>query len=188
MFIIKGNFCNMKSRQLQNISWSLSLAPPQPCTAASNPKTSIYAAVFVSIRNLAPIAVMMKSCPFEMLCPPQVANASYVPAINIVSYFYFIARYVTYSTGFTRKSIKISDNFEFSYIERGSAKECEISLLLVHGFTSDKESWCFMGKCIPKRIHVVALDLPGHGSTTRKEKDDISIEGLAKRVEQVNYN
>ena len=70
-------------------------------------------------------------------------------------------------------------------MERGNAKACEISLLLVHGFSSNKESWCMMGKYIPKRIHIVALDLPGHGSTTRKEKDDVSIQGLAKRIEQV---
>ena len=81
--------------------------------------------------------------------------------------------------------MKVSNNFEFSYIERGNADECETSLLLVHGFTSDKESWCLTGKAIPKRVHIVAPDLPGHGSTTRKEKDDVSIEGLAKRIEQV---
>ena len=90
-----------------------------------------------------------------------------------------------YSSGFTKKTVKVSDNFEFSYMERGNAKDNEISLLLVHGFSSDKESWCLMGKAIPKRIHIIALDLPGHGSTTRKEKEDVSIQGLAKRVEQV---
>lgn len=93
-------------------------------------------------------------------------------------------RYLIFSCGFTKKKIKVSDNFEFSYLERGNAKDCEVSLLLVHGFTSDKESWCFMGKNIPKRVHIVALDLPGHGETTRKEKDDVSIESLANRVEQ----
>lgn len=100
--------------------------------------------------------------------------------------FVSIFRYLIFSCGFTKKKIKVSDNFEFSYLERGNAKDCEVSLLLVHGFTSDKESWCFMGKNIPKRVHIVALDLPGHGETTRKEKDDVSIESLANRVEQVS--
>jgi len=89
-----------------------------------------------------------------------------------------------YSSGFSSKTVKVSNNFEYSYIERGNADDCEASLLLVHGFTSDKESWCLTGKAIPKRIHIIAPDLPGHGSTTRKEKDEVSIEGLAKRIEQ----
>ena len=80
----------------------------------------------------------------------------------------------------------MSDNFQFEYIERGNAKDHAISLLLVHGFTSSKENWCLMASFIPKRIHIVALDLPGHGGTTRKLKDDISVPGFAKRVEQVN--
>ncbi len=58
-------------------------------------------------------------------------------------------------------------------------------MLLLHGFASSKDTWCRMASYIPKRIHVVAVDLPGHGGTTRKEKDDISVPGLAKRVEQV---
>ena len=55
----------------------------------------------------------------------------------------------------------------------------------MHGFTSGKDAWCMMANYIPKRIHVVALDLPGHGGTTRKEKEDLSVPGIAKRVEQV---
>ncbi|XP_065062071.1 monoacylglycerol lipase ABHD6-like [Rhopilema esculentum] len=93
-------------------------------------------------------------------------------------------RYIIFKAGFQKKKLKVSDNFEFEYIERGNAKDHAISLLLVHGFTSSKENWCLMASFIPKRIHIVALDLPGHGGTTRKLKDDVSVPGFAKRVEQ----
>lgn len=105
---------------------------------------------------------------------------------QLTKIFFPRSRYLIFSTGFKKKTVKVADKFQFSYLERGSPKECEKSLLLVHGFSSDKESWCFMGSHIPKRIHIVALDIPGHGETTKKEKDDISIRGLAKRVKQVN--
>ena len=96
-----------------------------------------------------------------------------------------LSRYLIFKTGFKLRRLKVSENYEFEYIERGSIDEQEISLLLVHGYTSGKDAWCMMANYIPKRIHVVALDLPGHGGTTRKEKEDLSVPGIAKRVEQV---
>eukprot|EP00794_Sanderia_malayensis_P004850 gene4850-5486_t len=93
-------------------------------------------------------------------------------------------RYLIFKTGFSLRKCRVSDNFEFEYIERGNKDEQEISVLLIHGFSSSKDNWCMMASYIPKRIHVIALDLPGHGGTTRKEKDDLSVHGFVKRVEQ----
>lgn len=40
---------------------------------------------------------------------------------------------------------------------------------------------------IPSGVHIVAVDLPGHGFTSDPEKeDDIGFKGQVKRVRQVN--
>ena len=83
--------------------------------------------------------------------------------------------------------MKVADNYQFEYIERGKKDDQKISLLLIHGYTSAKDNWVMMAKYLPKRFHVIAMDLPGHGGTTRKEKDDLSVPGLVRKVQQVIF-
>ncbi len=91
---------------------------------------------------------------------------------------------IIFITGFRVRKCHVADNYAFEFIERGSKDVQEVSVLLVHGFTSGKENWCMMASYFPKRFHVIAVDLPGHGGTTRKENDDISIPSLVRRIEQ----
>ena len=76
-------------------------------------------------------------------------------------------------------------DFRFSYIERGDGKKAEHVILMVHGFTGDKGVWCLMGSALPKSYHLVAVDLPGHGYTTRKHHDDHSIPAQVAKLHQV---
>jgi len=75
-------------------------------------------------------------------------------------------------------------DFRFSYIERGDCEKAEHVILMVHGFTGDKGVWCLMGDAIPKTYHLLAVDLPGHGYTTRKHHDDHSIPAQVAKLHQ----
>ncbi|KAH9512570.1 Alpha beta hydrolase [Bulinus truncatus] len=72
----------------------------------------------------------------------------------------------------------------FCYGERNSPQPGKPSLVFVHGFSSSKDQWisCFNG--LPKDLHMIAVDLPGHGFSSRPA-DDIEL-GLEYAV--VTFN
>lgn len=41
-------------------------------------------------------------------------------------------------------------------------------------------------KYLPKHLHILCVDMPGHEGTTRTNTDDYSIQGQVKRIHQVN--
>lgn len=41
---------------------------------------------------------------------------------------------------------------------------------------------------LPKNLHLVCVDMPGHEGTTRSDLDDYSISGQAKRIHQVKLH
>lgn len=41
-------------------------------------------------------------------------------------------------------------------------------------------------KYLPKHLHILCVDMPGHEGTTRTNTDDYSIKGQVKRIHQVN--
>lgn len=51
-------------------------------------------------------------------------------------------------------------------------------------------SWCILSvpllQYLPKHLHIVCVDMPGHEGTTRTNTDDYSIQGQARRIHQVN--
>lgn len=98
-------------------------------------------------------------------------------------FFYLIHRGLILKAGFSLKYVSVGD-FRFSYIERGDGKKAEHVILMVHGFTGDKGVWCLMGSALPKSYHLVAVDLPGHGYTTRKHHDDHSIPAQVAKLHQ----
>jgi len=81
--------------------------------------------------------------------------------------------------GIVKKKIKGSKN-TFSYLEYGATTAP--TLLLVHGFSSSKESFFGVFKHISRKFHVLAVDLPGHGETPLKDTDI----GILHFVECVN--
>ena len=52
------------------------------------------------------------------------------------------------------------------------------ALVLVHGFGGDLDNWLFNIDALAEQVRVFALDLPGHGQST-KQLDDPSLAGLA---------
>lgn len=59
-----------------------------------------------------------------------------------------------------RKSLT-TDEGEIAYLEGGSGP----SLVLLHGFGADKDSWNRLAKTLTRHFHVIAIDIPGFGES-----------------------
>lgn len=68
------------------------------------------------------------------------------------------------------------DGFRISYLRRGQGAE---SAILIHGFGGDLNSWMFNHESLASRHSVYALDLPGHGGSSKKMEDGTLL-GFAK--------
>ena len=81
--------------------------------------------------------------------------------------------------GLTQKSITI-DGHKIVYLEGGTGDP----ILMVHGFSANKDNWTAFAKFFTPTYHVLALDLPGFGESTYLENASYSIEAQAKRIDQ----
>uniref|UniRef100_A0A8C5QR68 acylglycerol lipase n=1 Tax=Leptobrachium leishanense TaxID=445787 RepID=A0A8C5QR68_9ANUR len=74
-------------------------------------------------------------------------------------------------------------NYKFCYITRGRPGP-KPSILMLHGFSAHKDMWLTVVKFLPKNLHLVCVDMPGHEGTTRSALDDYTINGQVKRIRQ----
>ena len=59
------------------------------------------------------------------------------------------------------------------------------TLVFLHGFGADKDSWPSMIRLIPKHYHCVVIDMPGHGETTFVEgHDQLTIESYKESIRE----
>ncbi len=59
------------------------------------------------------------------------------------------------------------------------------TLVFLHGFSGDKETWMTLLRHIPKKYHCIAVDLPGHGKTKfNADLDDPCIDGYMKSLKE----
>lgn len=70
------------------------------------------------------------------------------------------------------------DGRQISYVTMGPEESAGDPLVLVHGFGGDKNSWLFVQQPLAEERTVHALDLPGHGASS-KDVGDGSLRGLA---------
>lgn len=89
-----------------------------------------------------------------------------------------------YRAGFTPKTVDVGD-FQFCYMERGIPTDTNQTIVLIHGFSASKDAWCYMSHALPKTEHIIALDLPGHGKSTRKHDGDHTIPTQVTKLHQV---
>lgn len=71
------------------------------------------------------------------------------------------------------------DGFRIRYLRRGEGAEAAI---LIHGFGGDLNTWMFNHESLATGHSVYALDLPGHGSSS-KQVGDGTLAGFAKILE-----
>uniref|UniRef100_A0A8C9A7C8 Monoacylglycerol lipase ABHD6 n=1 Tax=Prolemur simus TaxID=1328070 RepID=A0A8C9A7C8_PROSS len=75
------------------------------------------------------------------------------------------------------------EDYQFCYSFRGRPGH-KPSILMLHGFSAHKDMWLSVVKFLPKNLHLVCVDMPGHEGTTRSSLDDLSIDGQVKRIHQ----
>ena len=86
------------------------------------------------------------------------------------------------AAGLTQKSIKV-DSHVIQYLEGGKGE----NILLVHGFTGEKDNWTLFAKYLTPSYHVVAIDLPGFGESSRIESESYTIQDQANRLDRFAY-
>ncbi|KAM9410447.1 monoacylglycerol lipase abhd6-A-like [Pholidichthys leucotaenia] len=77
-----------------------------------------------------------------------------------------------------------SGRYRFCYSSRGTLGAATPSLLLLHGFSANKDMWLPVVRYLPRNQHVVCLDMPGHEGTSRTHRKDYSIQGQVDRIHQ----
>lgn len=108
--------------------------------------------------------------------------ALYVYLAYPIVFIHLYFRFSVWYSGMTLKFIEI-DGLSICYGEKGRKKKGQPSMVLIHGFTADKFMWVPLVKNLPSDVHVVAVDLPGHGdSDTPTEHMEISHTETVKRM------
>ena len=83
--------------------------------------------------------------------------------------------------------LKITEDLQISYLERKGDTNGQV-LLFVHGFTGDKEIFCHIAWYLPRKFHVILIDLPGHGESKPNDgKTDYRPSVLVESVHQVSF-
>jgi len=83
------------------------------------------------------------------------------------------------AAGLQDKSVRVGDH-EIVYLEGGKGE----TILMVHGFSANKDNWTRFAKSITPAYHVVAPDLPGFGDSTYLENASYGAVDQAKRLDQ----
>ncbi len=78
------------------------------------------------------------------------------------------------------KQIRV-DDLNVSYLERAGSGE---TIVLLHGFSGNKDLWVRFARWLPREYRVIAIDLPGHGSTTRDATKTHSIQHITRGFAQ----
>jgi len=79
--------------------------------------------------------------------------------------------------GLTKKEIKIDDH-NIVYLEGGKGP----AILLLHGYTGDKDNWVLLAPYLTKDYHVVIPDIPGYGESSMIEKASYDLSNQMSRL------
>jgi len=80
-------------------------------------------------------------------------------ASSLVDFFRWLERN---KTGVTEKSVQVGDH-KIAYLEGGKGD----TIILLHGFGDQKDSWVKFARPLTKNYHVIIPDLPGFGDSTQ---------------------
>ena len=78
------------------------------------------------------------------------------------------------------KRVKVGE-FEIAYLEGGQGP----TAMLIHGFGGDKEHWTRFARQLTDKYHVIAVDLPGFGESSRIEGQSYAPKEQAARLDQL---
>lgn len=95
----------------------------------------------------------------------------------------FFLRCRIFQLGLFKREIRTTPQQNFSYIERGRPSPSKPSYLFVHGYSNSKEIFLDLIAWLPCDVHIIAVDLPGHGETMWND-DDVSIMYFVNHLKQ----
>lgn len=75
-----------------------------------------------------------------------------------------------------------------TYMERMSNIENAESIVLVHGFSANKDNWILFTKALDEKYHVIAVDLAGHGDSEQSLTTDYGLIKQAERLDALLTN
>ena len=83
------------------------------------------------------------------------------------------------SANLTHKQVQVK-KITYHYLEGGKAGAPTV--LMVHGYGGDKDNFTRFAKFITPDYHVISIDLPGYGESTRLENADFGIESQVSNL------
>jgi len=84
-----------------------------------------------------------------------------------------------HSAGLEKKEVQV-DSDRIVYLEGGKGE----TVLLLHGYTCNKDFWTELAKRLTGAYHVVIPDLAGFGESTRRQDQDYSIDSQVKLLDR----
>lgn len=85
------------------------------------------------------------------------------------------------AAGLTLKQANTGD-VNMSYLEREGSGP---AVLLLHGFSANKETWLKFAAALPQNYHLIIPDLAGHGETPAPLNQDYNLIRQAERLHQL---
>ena len=80
-----------------------------------------------------------------------------------------------------QKSVKVDDH-QVVYLESGKGNK--EAILMIHGFSADKDNYTRFSKAFRSNYHLVIPDLPGYGESTRLAAENYDILSQVKRLKR----
>jgi abhydrolase domain-containing protein 6 len=81
--------------------------------------------------------------------------------------------------GLSVKTVNIDEGL-VSYLEGGTGE----TLILLHGFGANKDSWNRLARNLSDDYHIIALDLPGFGDSFKPMTLDYDVDSQTKRLDE----
>jgi pimeloyl-ACP methyl ester carboxylesterase len=83
------------------------------------------------------------------------------------------------SAGLVKKEIQVDDH-KIVYLEGGKGQ----TILLLHGFSANKDNWTRFAKYLTGDYHMVIPDIPGFGESSQIQKANYDAENQLKRIDR----
>jgi len=83
------------------------------------------------------------------------------------------------AAGLSKRAVAVGDH-TVTYLEGGKGE----TILLVHGFGANKDNWNRFAKYLTPSLHVVAVDLPGFGESTKRPEAPYTIGAQVERLDR----
>lgn len=116
-------------------------------------------------------SIMLGLCLTLVACTTQQQDNFYRQAID----------YDRQQSGLSFKTIEVSDS-TLAYLEGGQGE----TLLLLHGFSANKDNWNRFAKELVNDYHLIALDLAGHGDSSQDLNISFELQDQVQRVRELS--